>query len=133
MAQTKALTSSIRTASEEHSEFMAGSAACIWPTADVKTLVTRAMVFVVVLAQPVDVWTTNRALALGLGAEANPVMAAAMEHLGSAWWVPKLMLAIFMLVVLRKARNIPTRTAIFAAAMAGTYVLVTLNNHFTWL
>jgi hypothetical protein len=101
---------------------------------NIKTAITRALVGAVILAQPLDVWTTNRALAMDIGVvEANPVMAFAMEHLGSAWWVPKLLIALFALVVVAYMQRIRTRTIALAGSIAAAYTVVVLNNYFTWL
>ena len=41
---------------------------------DLKTLMTRVMVGIIIAAQPLDVWTTNRALASSDDiVEANPI------------------------------------------------------------
>jgi hypothetical protein len=45
------------------------------------------------ILQVVDILTTDRVLARG-GSEGNPLQVLAQAHLGSMWWVPKLVLML---------------------------------------
>lgn len=101
---------------------------------DLRTLTTRVMVGIIAIAQPIDVWTTNRALASDRMVEANPVMAAVMAHLGSYYWLPKIALAIAVITLTYFADKIKSPVVVvLCSIVAKFYVVVLLNNYFRWL
>jgi hypothetical protein len=101
---------------------------------DLKILMTRVMLGTIIAAQPLDVWTTNRALAADRGSvEANPVMAFAMAHMGSAYWLPKLPVSIVLLAFVYYAGRIKNPTVVAGCGLvAKFYVMILLNNYFMW-
>lgn len=71
--------------------------------------------------QIVDILTTNRVLARG-GSEGNPLQELAQSHLGSMWWVPKLVLMLACVFIMAQWK--PRYVMPFVALMA----LVVSNN-----
>jgi hypothetical protein len=66
----------------------------------------NALIAVAIMAtQCFDVLSTNTILAAG-GNEANPIMASVMDSWGSAWPVPKLLVAASLCMVVLKAPRI---------------------------
>src|SRR5438067_3292670 len=61
-------------------------------TTEIYTLSLHDALPILLLAQIADITTTNLGLHRGVGWEANPLMALAQAHLGTPWWVPKLVL-----------------------------------------
>ena len=57
------------------------------------------------MLQLADVVTTNHGLAAAEAIEANPVMALAMTHLGTMWWLPKVAIVAFAMIVVRRIRK----------------------------
>jgi len=55
--------------------------------------------------QVADVVTTDHGLAAAEAIEANPVMALAMAHLGSMWWLPKVAIVAFAMIAARRIRK----------------------------
>jgi hypothetical protein len=74
--------------------------------------------------QVVDVLTTDRVLARG-GWEGNPLQELAQTHLGSMWWVPKLVLMLACVFVM--ARWKPRYVMPLVALMT-----VVVSNNFLW-
>ena len=82
---------------------------------------------ILVAAQVADVLTTRAVLvAFPHANEANPFMAAAQDHLGSAWWLPKVAVASALVLLVRYR---PPRRLVVAIGLASTApVLVNLAN-----
>lgn len=103
---------------------------------DIKTNVTCMMMAIIIIAQPLDVWTTNRALSSGKGiVELNSLMALAMERLGSYYWFPKFAIAAILSILLYRVikRGIKSWTVVVACGLvANFYTFVVLNNYFMW-
>jgi Domain of unknown function (DUF5658) len=90
---------------------------------------TKFMASLVALAQIADVLTTNHVLAARAGAyEANPVTSLLMLHLGTLWWVPKVLIAAVILLGVAALKWTPARLFPVATAVAVLYALVVVNN-----
>ncbi len=99
---------------------------------DHRTLMTRIMIGIVIIEQPIDVLTTNRALHYNM-VEANPIQLFAMEHMGSYYWLPKLAIVLLFLALLYQAKVIKSPVVLFVAALvAKFYFVVCLNTYFMW-
>jgi hypothetical protein len=74
-----------------------------------------------------DVVSTNHALASGADiVEANPLAAASMILLGSAWWLPKAGLVLFAALIAPKIRRrwpLAAVVAIYAAVVANNLMV----------
>ena len=68
------------------------------------------------LAQIADIATTNLGLNQGAGWEANPLMALAQAHLGTPWWLPKLVLVALAGIAVLSTRVRRVRVALIVAA-----------------
>ena len=68
------------------------------------------------LAQIADIATTNLGLHRGAGWEANPLMALAQAHLGTPWWVPKLVLVALAGIAVLSTRMRRVRVALIVVA-----------------
>ena len=68
------------------------------------------------LAQIADITTTNLGLHQGTGWEANPLMALAQAHLGTHWWVPKLVLVALAGIAVLSTRVRRSRVTLIVAA-----------------
>ena len=68
------------------------------------------------LAQIADITTTNLGLHRGAGWEANPLMALAQAHLGTPWWVPKLVLVTLAGIAVLSTRVRRSRVTLIVAA-----------------
>lgn len=55
--------------------------------------------------QLADVVTTNHALAAATAVEGNPIMALAITHLGTVWWLPKVAIVAFSMIAVRQIRR----------------------------
>ena len=79
-----------------------------------------ALFVALLLGQIADVATTNLGLDLGIGWEANPFMALAQAHLGTPWWVPKLLLVALagIAVLLTRVRRFRVGLVIAASWIA---------------
>jgi len=69
-----------------------------------------------ILAQIADITTTNLGLHRGVGWEANPLMALAQAHLGTPWWVPKLVLVALAGIAVLSTRVRRSRVTLIVAA-----------------
>ena len=80
------------------------------------------------ILQFLDVVSTNQALARG-SQELNPIIALAQTELGAAWWLPKLAVSLWVLVLAlmmtKRKRPLPHKTLV---AITAFYTLVVLNN-----
>ena len=90
---------------------------------------SRLTLILFATVQVADIITTNRALALPGRMEVNPLMAQAMAHLGSAWWVPKLAIIGCALLAARWVAGRHSRSLMPAcyAAIAFTLAVVASN------
>ena len=91
--------------------------------------VMRICALTIALVQVLDIATTNAALAAG-GAELNPVMRLSMSNLGSVWWLPKAVVAVFILAyVFSRLTPPPTRRIIaLTTTVLAVSALVVANN-----
>lgn len=90
----------------------------------------QLLILLVALGQPVDILTTNAALASVPGAfENNPVEAFLMLHLGGWWWVPKATLAVFLVYQAVTLRKMTRRRWALVAVGAKAYALVLIANY----
>ena len=82
---------------------------------------------VLVAAQIADALSTRAVFAALPGAsEANPLIAAAQAHLGSAWWLPKVGVALMLMLLLRYR---PQRRMVLVISLVSTVPsLVNLAN-----
>jgi hypothetical protein len=76
------------------------------------------------ILQIFDILTTDRVLARG-GSEGNPIQELAQAHLGSMWWVPKLVLMLACVFVMAHWK--PRYVMPFVALMA-----VVVSNNALW-
>ena len=108
--------------------------ACSWlePTMTRKSrLIAQALILALALAQPLDILSTNAALAATPGAfEGNPVQAFLMAHLGGYWWVEKALLAAFFVYVALTLNRMNKWTWALLATCAKTYAVVIVCNFF---
>ena len=73
---------------------------------------------VLVAAQIADALSTRAVFAALPGAsEANPLIAAAQAHLGSAWWLPKVGVALMLMLLLRYR---PQRRMVLVISLVST-------------
>jgi len=79
------------------------------------------------MLQLADVVTTNHGLAAAEAVEANPVMALAMTHLGTMWWLPKVAIVAFAMIAVRRIRK---RWPFHL--VAGILVALVANNLLYW-
>lgn len=94
-------------------------------------LAARVLIGAIALAQPLDILTTNRALAAIPGAvESNPAEAFLMLHLGPAWWLPKAGLCLLFLYQALTIRQLNLRTWAILSAAAKVYLFVIISNYF---
>jgi len=80
------------------------------------------LIGIIAALQVADIAITNRQTGLALAAELNPVVLRLMDSYGGAWWLPK---ALLVLMLILGARRI--RTWVFAGVTA-LYVFVLANN-----
>lgn len=92
----------------------------------------RVSLAVIGLAQFLDVWTTDRALAAGNSMEANPVARFLMDYLGSAWCAPKYLLGALAIVIAfqTSGKSVKPVTAGVAMLVAKLYLFVLVSNYF---
>lgn len=83
-----------------------------------------ALILALVALQAIDVATTQAFLASGNGVEGNPIMALAMEHLGSYWWLTKIAVVAIAVPVLASPRT----KLRYPAAMVALYSFIVVNN-----
>ena len=95
----------------------------------IQVMVIKTLLIVVAMAQFVDVASTNRALAAGVGLyEANPVMGLSMTALGSFWWLPKFVIAAVLIGLAVRLKRATMREFAMAVLVQLAYLGVLLNN-----
>ncbi len=95
----------------------------------IQVMVIKTLLVVVALAQFVDVLSTNRALAAGVGLyEANPVMGFSMSALGSFWWLPKFAIAAVLIGSAIRLKRATMREFTMAVLVQTLYLGVLVNN-----
>lgn len=95
----------------------------------IKLQCARALTLLVALGQPLDILTTNRALA-GTGAhEGNPVEAWLMVEVGPLWWLPKALLAVFLAYQAVTLGHASRWTWALLAAGVKVYAVVLVANY----
>jgi hypothetical protein len=96
-----------------------------------KCKILKIALVLLALAQFIDVWTTNRALAATNGGhEENPIMAFAMADLGHFWWLPKVALAVLFLYFAKTMREFSLRQAVLTGGVAKIYLVTLIANYF---
>jgi hypothetical protein len=94
-------------------------------------LIAQGLILALALAQPLDILSTNAALAAVPGAfEGNPVQAFLMASLGGLWWLPKAALAVFFVWQAVTLSRMNRWTWALLATGAKTYAVVLVCN---WL
>ncbi|HLZ67579.1 MAG TPA: DUF5658 family protein [Aliidongia sp.] len=94
-------------------------------------LVAQALIIALAVAQPIDILSTNSALASVPGAfEGNPVQAFLMATLGGFWWLPKAALAMFFVYQAITLSRMSKWGWALLATGAKTYAIVIVCN---WL
>lgn len=94
-------------------------------------LIAQGLILALALAQPLDILSTNAALASVPGAfESNPVQAFLMVHLGSMWWLPKAALAVFFVYQAVTLSRMNKWTWALLTTGTKTYVIVIACNFF---
>jgi hypothetical protein len=84
--------------------------------------------------QVFDIVTTNYTLAMHDGVvEANPVIRYFMDRYGDAWYLPKLALTIMTILIALVAPRVGTLTFIVIGVVIAFYVLIVVNNIFTFV
>ena len=104
--------------------------AAIGPRPSLQVMLIKTLLVVVALAQVVDVISTNRALAAGMGLyEANPVMGFSMSALGSFWWLPKFAIAAVLIGSAIQLKRATMREFAMAVLVPTLYLGVLVNNY----
>ena len=83
-----------------------------------------ALCAVLMVLQIGDIVTTKRNMAHG-AVEGNPLMSVVMSHLGAAWFLPKLLIVAFIMLLVWR-NNSGRRWHLFAAV--AIYTAVIANN-----
>lgn len=84
-----------------------------------------ALIGAFVALQGADLVTTNSALARHVGVEVNPLMAVAQNGLGPAWWLPKVIVTIFCVIIMLRC---PAHRAMLLAPWVLLMAFVTISN-----
>ena len=93
-------------------------------------LIAQGLILALALAQPLDILSTNSALASVPGAfEGNPVQAFLMANLGGLWWLPKAALAVFFVYQAMTLSRLSKWGWALLATGAKTYAVVLVCNY----